>query len=96
MTHRSGTFTSTHDGLSLASYTWGADLESPRGLVQVAHGLAEHSARYARVAEALTDAGYVVAAIDHRGHGASITDTPGDFGAPGWDGLLGDLVDFGA
>ena len=96
MSHLSGTFTSTHDGLRLASYTWGGDLEHPRGLVQVAHGLAEHSARYARVAEALNAAGYVVSAIDHRGHGASITQTPGDFGAPGWDGLVGDLVDFGA
>ena len=95
MTHTSGTFTSTHDGLSLARYTWGGDVDAPRGVVQIAHGLAEHSARYARVAEALTAAGYVVAAIDHRGHGASIAGTPGDFGAAGWDGLVGDLVDFG-
>ena len=62
MSHDSGTFTSPHDGLALATYTWGGDLESPRGVVQVAHGLAEHSARYARVAEALAAAGYVVAA----------------------------------
>jgi len=96
MSHRTGTFSSTNDGLSLARYTWGADLDSPRGVVQIAHGLAEHSARYARVAEALCAAGYVVDAIDHRGHGASITDTPGDFGAPGWDGLVGDMVEFGA
>lgn len=96
MSHRTGTFASTHDGLSLARYTWGADLDSPRGVVQIAHGLAEHSARYARVAAVLNAAGYLVAAMDHRGHGASIDTTPGDFGAPGWDGLVGDLVDFGA
>lgn len=96
MSHASGTFTSNHDGLSLATYTWGGDLDSPRGVVQIAHGLGEHSARYARVAEALNAAGYAVAAIDHRGHGASIAGTPGDFGAAGWDGLVGDLVDFGA
>ncbi len=96
MSHASGTFTSNHDGLSLATYTWGGDLDSPRGVVQIAHGLGEHCARYARVAEALNSAGYAVAAIDHRGHGASIAETPGDFGAPGWDGLVGDLVDFGA
>jgi alpha-beta hydrolase superfamily lysophospholipase len=96
MSHSPGTFTSSHDGLPLARYTWGADLGSPRGVVQIAHGLAEHSARYARVAEALTAAGYLVAAIDHRGHGASISGTAGDFGAPGWEGLVGDLVRFGA
>ena len=95
MSHASGTFTSPSDGLALARYTWGADLESPRGVVQIAHGLGEHSARYARVAQALTAAGYRVAAIDHRGHGGSITNTPGDFGAPGWDGLVADLVAFG-
>lgn len=100
MSHDAGTFTSSRDGIALATYTWGADLDAPRGVVQIAHGLAEHSARYARLAAALNAAGYLVAAIDHRGHGASIaasaTQTPGDFGAPGWDGLVGDLVDFAA
>jgi alpha-beta hydrolase superfamily lysophospholipase len=95
MSHTSGTFTSPTDGLSLATYTWGGHLEQPQGVVQVAHGLAEHSARYARLAQALADAGYVVAAVDHRGHGTSITDVPGDLGVAGWDGLVADLVAFG-
>lgn len=96
MSHTPGTFTSPTDGLELASYTWGADLESPRGIVQIAHGLAEHSARYARVAHALNDAGFIVSAVDHRGHGSSITQVAGDFGAAGWDGLVDDLVAYGA
>jgi len=40
----------------------------PRAVVQIAHGMAEHSDRYERFAEALTDAGYAVYAHDHRGH----------------------------
>jgi alpha-beta hydrolase superfamily lysophospholipase len=40
-----------------------------KAMVHIAHGLAEHGRRYARVAEALTSAGYVVYANDHRGHG---------------------------
>lgn len=96
MAYDPGTFTSANDNLALATYRWGGDIASPRGVVQIAHGLAEHSARYARVAEALNDAGYVAVAMDHRGHGLSITDTPGDFGTPGWDGLISDLVAFGA
>lgn len=40
-----------------------------RAVVQIAHGLAEHAGRYARLAEALTTAGYGVYANDHRGHG---------------------------
>jgi acylglycerol lipase len=42
-----------------------------RVLVLIAHGGAEHSGRYAWVAEQLTAHGYAVYAIDHRGHGRS-------------------------
>jgi alpha-beta hydrolase superfamily lysophospholipase len=44
-----------------------------KAVVQIAHGMAEHSARYARVARALTDHGYAVYANDHRGHGKTAT-----------------------
>lgn len=88
------TFTSPVDDLELASYAW--DVADPRGVVQVAHGLAEHSARYDRFARALNDAGYAVRACDHRGHGASIAGIPGDFGAPGFEGLIADLAAYGA
>jgi alpha-beta hydrolase superfamily lysophospholipase len=42
---------------------------APRGIIQINHGLAEHAARYARFAKALSAAGYHVYAYDHRGHG---------------------------
>lgn len=42
---------------------------TPRGVVQVSHGLAEHAARYARFAGELAAAGFHVYAHDHRGHG---------------------------
>ena len=88
------TFTSPVDDLELATYEW--DVADPRGVVQVAHGLAEHSARYDRFARALNDAGYTVRASDHRGHGASIAGTPGDFGAPGFEALIADMAAYGA
>jgi alpha-beta hydrolase superfamily lysophospholipase len=88
------TFTSPVDDLELATYVW--DVADPRGVVQVAHGLAEHSARYDRFARALNDAGYSVRASDHRGHGASIAGTPGDFGAPGFEALIADMAAYGA
>lgn len=94
MTMRRSGFTSPVDGLELAGYEW--DVADPRGLVQVAHGLAEHSARYDRFARALNDAGYSVRACDHRGHGASIAGTPGDFGASGFDALIADVAAYGA
>jgi alpha-beta hydrolase superfamily lysophospholipase len=80
MTMQRSTFTSPVDDLELVTYEW--DVADPRGVVQVAHGLAEHSARYDRFARALNEAGYSVRATDHRGHGASIAGTPGDFGPP--------------
>ena len=40
-----------------------------RAVLQIAHGMAEHSARYARFAEVITAQGFVVYASDHRGHG---------------------------
>jgi alpha-beta hydrolase superfamily lysophospholipase len=93
MTMERSTFTSPVDGLELATYTW--DVDDPRGLVQVAHGLAEHSARYDRFARALNDAGYSVRAYDHRGHGDSIAALPGDFGSAGFEGLIADLAAYG-
>lgn len=43
----------------------------PRATVVVAHGAGEHLAVYGHVFDRLTGAGYVVHALDHRGHGRS-------------------------
>ena len=44
---------------------------SPKAVVLLAHGYAEHAGRYGHVAKRLTDAGYAVYAVDHWGHGQS-------------------------
>lgn len=56
------------DGTRLSVERWLPDTE-PIAIVQVMHGMAEHAARYARLAEALTARGWAVYADDHRGHG---------------------------
>jgi alpha-beta hydrolase superfamily lysophospholipase len=43
--------------------------QNPTAIIQVVHGMAEHSARYERLAERMTKHGYTVYAHDHRGHG---------------------------
>ncbi len=48
---------------------------TPKGIVQVVHGLGEHSRRYIHLISALLDAGFVVAADDHAGHGATATES---------------------
>ena len=44
---------------------------APRGIVQIVHGLGEHSRRYLHVISALVDDGFAVLAGDHAGHGAT-------------------------
>ena len=58
------------DGHRLLARRWLPD-GPPRAVVQIAHGLAEHSGRYARLAQALNAAGYAAYASDLRGHGPS-------------------------
>lgn len=58
----------TADGTELFVYRW-LPPGPCKAVVQIAHGLAEHAGRYARLAEALNAAGYAVYANDHRGHG---------------------------
>lgn len=41
----------------------------PKAIVQIVHGLGEHSRRYLHLISALLDAGSVVVAADHAGHG---------------------------
>ena len=80
------------DGVPLHTHRWLPD-GPPKAIVQIAHGLGEHSARYARLAEALTAAGYAVYANDHRGHGRTATEDDHGFFADkgGWDLVVGDL-----
>lgn len=84
------------DGLPIHTYRWSGD-GTPRAIVQVAHGMGEHAARYRRFAEALVDAGCVVYTNDHRGHGrtAGGAERHGDLGEAGWAGLVADLGTLG-
>lgn len=95
MTYTTSTLSSPIDHLDLTTYAW--DVAEPRGVVQIAHGLAEHAGRYDRLAGALTGAGFAVRAHDHRGHGATgaATGTLGSFGAAGWDALVADVAAVG-
>ena len=83
------------DGARLLGRRWLPDSRA-RAIVQIAHGLAEHSARYARLAARLNAAGYGAYAFDLRGHGPSCaTADLGHFAdADGWAKCVGDLWTF--
>lgn len=59
-----------HDGVGFYTQSW-SPTEAARGIVVIAHGLAEHSGRYELLAARLVRAGFAVHALDHRGHGRS-------------------------
>ena len=67
--HEEGRFAGA-GGLEIYWQGWLPDV-SPRAIVLIAHGGAEHGGRYAWTAGQLTARGYAVYAIDHRGHGRS-------------------------
>jgi alpha-beta hydrolase superfamily lysophospholipase len=68
----------------------------PRAVVQINHGMAEHSARYERFGTFLASRGYAAIAHDHRGHGhTTAPDAPlGVFAAK--DGMARVLEDINA
>jgi alpha-beta hydrolase superfamily lysophospholipase len=80
------------DGAKVFVYRWEPEGQRPRGVIQIAHGASEHSARYRRVAEVLCDAGHAVYANDHRAHGRTAADF-GRFGVArpgGWEAIVRD------
>ncbi|MBL9026575.1 MAG: alpha/beta hydrolase [Myxococcales bacterium] len=81
------------DGTPLHVYCWKpSDIAAPlRAVVHITHGMAEHAGRYARLAEALTDARMLVYAHDQRGHGK--TARAGELGHLEWAELVSDLDD---
>lgn len=69
--------------------TWQVD--SPKAVFVIAHGLGEHSGRYSDVAKFLNANSYTVTALDHQGHGQS----PGQKGhINSFEDYIADLFDF--
>lgn len=84
-------FLSASDGHQVACYRWLID--SPKAVVQIAHGMGEHAKRYDWVAQTLNAAGYSVYANDHRGHGDTAGPELGYMGADGWNRTLADMYE---
>lgn len=91
MQHRTFWLDSSDD-VPLYVNHWHAE-RAPRAVLMLAHGMAEHSGRYARLAEALVAAGFDLYAHDQRGHGQ--TAQHGSLGhyadRDGWPRVVGDL-----
>ncbi|MAM00219.1 MAG: alpha/beta hydrolase [Alteromonadaceae bacterium] len=66
----------------------------PCAVMVIAHGMAEHAARYQALAHWLNENGVAVVAIQHRGHGPNCSDAElghyGDY--QGWQKVVDDLA----
>ena len=64
----------------------------PKGIVQLIHGFGEHSRRYLHMIVKFMDAGFIVAADDHVGHGKTALEnnTWGDWGTMGCHTMMED------
>lgn len=61
------------DGKEIFCSLWD-EVEQPKGVVQISHGMSEYAGRYDRFAKFLNENGYIVFADDHRAHGRTETD----------------------
>lgn len=86
------------DGEEIFAYNWQPEDENNnvKGIVQIAHGMAEAAHRYKRFAEKLVKEGYIVYANDHRGHGktAPSLDEIGYIGPDGYNRMVQDMKEF--
>ena len=80
----------SNDGLEMYAQSWEPE-GVPKAVVCLVHGLGEHSGRYAHVGKAFSDADFVLAAFDLRGHGKS----GGPRGhTPSFDAFMDDIEAF--
>lgn len=56
------------DKIKIHVYKWSPKGQA-KGVIQIAHGMAEKASRYVYLAKAMTEVGFIVYANDHRGHG---------------------------
>lgn len=89
------------EGIDIYVYHWlpeppssRAGSQTAKGVVQIAHGMAETAARYEHFAKELTKAGYIIYANDHRGHGltAGTKEQLGYLGIDGFNWLVRDMA----
>ena len=61
------------DGYEIFVTLWD-DVSSPKGVIQLCHGMSEYAGMYDMLATYLNSRGYICFADDHRGHGRTESD----------------------
>ena len=87
------TFLSSDGKTQLHAMQW-LPVETPRAVLQISHGVAEHIGRYDGFARYLNEQGLAVVGHDHLGHGGSLPEggTPVYFGdGTPWETVVADI-----
>ena len=71
MVKREFTYPSADGKTAIHAVEWLPE-ESPRAVLQIAHGVSEYVLRYKDFARYLTERGFAVVGNDHLGHGSSV------------------------
>ncbi len=80
------------DGTGLAGFRW-SGAAKPKAVLQLAHGAGEHAGRYRGPLAPLVEAGWLIYAADHRGHGQTGGMSHlGDFGPGGAAAAVDDMA----
>lgn len=72
---KTGSFPSANGKNKIHTVIWEPDreqFETPKGIVQISHGMVEYIERYHELAEYLNSKGFLVVGNDHLGHGQSV------------------------
>ncbi|MGL4981855.1 MAG: lysophospholipase [Treponemataceae bacterium] len=91
---KSTQFVTMSDGKKIVLHTWIPEVKI-KAVVQLSHGMVEHSLRYERLAAILCSSGFAFYAHDHRGHGKT-AENPEDLGflcqQDGFNRVVADLT----
>ncbi len=93
--HMDFAFPSSDGKTDLHGCAWAPADGEPRAILQIAHGVAEHIARYDDFARFLVEHGFAVVGHDHLGHGKSLPEggTPVYFAdKDGWSHAVDDIA----
>jgi alpha-beta hydrolase superfamily lysophospholipase len=87
------TFDANRDRASIFARTWTfSSISRPRAVIQITHGMSEHSGRYDGFGRFLAAQGYAVFGIDLRGHGMTAgAEKLGQAGPTAWSDMLADI-----
>lgn len=89
------TIKSVSDGLTIKVLSVFPEVQQPKAVLQIVHGMCEHKERYVPFMEYMASNGYACVIHDHRGHGETVhgADDLGYFYKGGYRAAVDDVLE---